>query len=182
MSMLALADVKTYLRVENTVENTMIQMIIDAMESWVAEMCAIKFVEAAGQEASETYADGGDINLRVKYHPITALTKITDRTDDGEYDLTDVYFNESRIWKDGEERWESGNDRWKVEYDAGYTTTTLPSGLKLVMHDCIFRAYNNRGGKKAEAFEGVRIDWQAIDDAGDLMRKLQPYSFREVIG
>jgi len=181
MSLIALAIYKEWLQIDWDTENNILGIITEGLEDHLQELIGVRFIESGGDAALNNDVDGGDIHLRPKYHPVTALNSITDRNTDEAYDISDVKFNERTIWQEGQTRWGGGPERWRVNIDAGYTESSLPSGLKMVMLDVAFRWYNNRGGRKSESFEGVKVTW-ADFFTSDVMAKLSAYDFRGIIG
>lgn len=181
MSLITTAIYKEFLQIDWDSENNILGIITEALEDHVSELTGIRFIETGGSVTINDDVDGGDIHLRPKYHPITALNSITDRNTDEAYDISEVLFNERSIWQEGLTRWDAGVERWRVNIDAGYTASTLPSGLKMIMLDVAFRWYNNRGGKQSESYEGVSVNWAEFFTS-DVMAKLSAYDFRGPIG
>ncbi len=180
MSLIPLLTYKEWLQIDWDTEDTALAIVTEGIESYLSELLAVRFIESGGDETISDDVDGGDVFLRPKYHPITALNSIGDRNaDENAWDITTVKFNSRGIFQQGEARWPKGSNRWRVSIDAGYTEATLPVGLKMGMLDVAFRWYNNRGGKKSESYEGVRINW-ADFFTSDVMAKLSAYDFREM--
>ncbi len=180
MSLIPLLTYKQFLQINWDTEDTVLDIVIEGIESYLSELLAVRFIQSGDDATITDDVDGGNIFLRPKYHPITALNSVADRNaDNEEWDITEVKFNARGIWQEGEARWPRGSNRWRVSVDAGYTAATLPAGLKMGMLDAAFRWYNNRGGKKSESYEGVRISW-ADFFTSDVMAKLSAYDFREM--
>lgn len=181
MSLITVLLYKEWLQIDWSTEDNILDVIAEGIEDYLSEILGVRFIESGGDAAINDNVDGGDVFLRPRYHPITALNSITDRNSGTTYDITEVKSNARGIWQEGEVRWAKGSERWRVNIDAGYTGTTLPSGLKMGMLDAAFRWYNNRGGKKTESFEGVNVNW-ADFFSSDVMAKLSAYDFRGVVG
>ncbi len=179
MSLITVALYKEWLQIDWDTENNVLTIVAEGIEEYLSEMLAVRFVDTGENVTVNDDVDGGGVFLRPKVHPITALNSITDRNSDETYDITNVKFNERGIWQEGEIRWDGGTERWRVNINAGYTAATLPSGLKMGMLDAAFRWYNNRGGRKSESFEGVRVNWADFFDS-DVMAKLAAYDFRDM--
>ncbi len=182
MSLITVAVYKEWLQIDWDTENTVLGIIAEGIEDYLSEILGIRFIESGGDATITDDVDGGDVFLRPKHHPITALNSIADRNADNQaYDITEVKFNERGIWQEGEIRWDKGSERWRVSIDAGYTAASLPSGLKMGMLDAAFRWYNARGGRKSESFEGVRVSWAEFFSS-DVMAKLSAYDFKGMVG
>jgi hypothetical protein len=76
---------------------------------------------------------------------------------------------------DSDLRFDKGVRRFSVVYKGGYTSTTLPDGLKVGILQLFVRLYRNRGGKAAESGAGHSITWQTLDE--DIATLLRPYNF-----
>ena len=178
MSLLALATAKEFLQISHTKEDTALQLMLDGIEDWIAEYCGLRFnANAAAAAITEEYCNGGGLNLWPKYHPILDVTEVGNWHTEAVIALTNVRFNARRIWKGDESHWEEGMENWWVDYTAGYTATTLPSGLKLAMMDALYLAYNARGGKSSESAMGHSRNWDRLFD-GIITDRLRAYGFR----
>ena len=172
MSIVTAAEVKSFLEISHTRQDTIIDILIAAVEAEIEKALAIKLES----ESRSDYCDGGKEGLWVPFHPLTAVTTITDRLNQVNYTGT-TYHDEYKIWTAEEgELWERGSNRWTVTYTCGFTEATLPAGLKLEILNMIHRAYNNRGGIASEGAEGANINYQNFMDA-DFMKRAASYNY-----
>lgn len=185
---LDLATAKAWLRVGGAKEDTIIQLLLDAAEDWVAEKCQVVFKSVGAGDFTENL-DGGNKSLEPTNLPITAVGTILDRDDDDAEFEEDVEFTKWRIFRTSgddldslvlsyrdrqSEFWGHGRQRWQVTYTAGYDSDTCPAGLKQIILDYLFRIYDNRGGKERQAAAGHGRSWQPLSES-DILEKMVPY-------
>lgn len=178
MSLIVLATAKEFLQISHTKEDTALQIMLDAVEEWVAEYCGLRFnATAAAASIEEEYCNGGGLNLWPKYHPILDVTEVGNYHTKAVYTLANVRWNKARIWKSDETHWIEGMENWWVDYEAGYTASTLPSGLKLAIFDMLYLVYNARGGKTSESVMGHSRNWAGLFDSA-ITDRLRAFGFR----
>jgi len=175
MSMISLPTAKEFLQITHLKEDTVLQIMIDACEEWVAKQCGI-LLHASTIPSRSDYCDGGYKYLRTPYHPITALTKIYDRTDEADLESDDYCWDEWKAWYEDGAFFDAGDKRFYVTYKAGYTYATCPAGLKMIILNLIHRQYNKRGGVTMDSVLGASQNWEALLSS-DEWNTLRGYSY-----
>lgn len=176
MSVITLAEAKTMLHVNWTSEDTLIASLLDGVEEWVETYCALAILEDGESNEFADNVNGGGKNLWPRTHPILTLTSVLDRDNSNAAITATLRNNEARIWYQTGSTWAAGVERFTVNYTAGYTSATLPAGLKAVMLGLVFRAYNNRGGSEGQSASGFSENWERLATTDEMM-KLRGYTF-----
>ena len=180
MSLLPLPTVKEFLQIMHNKEDIVLQIMLDAIEEWVAAQCALKFNTGSTVSNITEDVDGGSLNLRPDMHPILGVTKILDRdASDVEVDTTFWRNNNTRVWFTDGSIWGIGVERFRMTYTAGYTEDTLPNGLKLAILQLMHRSYNKRGGVSSDSVAGYGESWDEFFSSDDV-KMLRAFSFRQV--
>lgn len=177
MSLLTLSTAKQWLQISHTAEDTALQIMLDAIETDVQAYTGTVFGSANYTEDLEAGA-----HLWPSFHPITAITSITNRDSEAAY--TDYAWKDgnivtNHIWRTNGDVWFCGTNPkpWRVVYTAGYTSLTVPAGLQAIVMDLLKRAYDNRGGKSSASAGGASYSWQNYLDT-DAINRLHNYSFK----
>ena len=161
MSLMTLAEAKQWLRISHSTEDTVLQTVLDALESWIAKKLGIVFYTGSSNEIIE-YLDGGVRNLYPVNKPINSITEVYDVVA-GAIVSTDYYdFTEDRIIYHQEEKWPSRDSktrRYRVTFQGGYNATSLPAEIKLLILAFFRRWYLQRSGQKSEKEAGHSIVW-----------------------
>jgi hypothetical protein len=177
---LSLAEIKSFLQIGHTKEDTILQIIGEAVEEWTQEVTAIQFAAVEGDLDQDEKLPGGEKNLRPTKHPVLNVSRITDQIVSEVVPASDYSFNDMRIWLKNEcNFWAAGSDRFRVEYTAGYLKADVPTGLKLIMLQVCHRMYNKRGDIESDGAFTFREKWSNLFE-GDIAQMLEPYSFRSV--
>ncbi len=173
MSFLALPEAKRFLRMGNSSEDGVIQLLIDGLEQWVTTKFSIGFEQVSHTDLM----DGGGTSLRPYTQPVASITSITDLTITS-LESSDLYSlrADSEVIRDDGSRWGLGRGRWSVVYVGGYATAgAVPAGVKNTLLSLLFRAYNNRGSMASESSEGYSVNWQALMSS-DMLAQLSDHS------
>ncbi|RKZ99098.1 MAG: hypothetical protein DRQ46_00280 [Gammaproteobacteria bacterium] len=168
-----LTTTKQFLQIIAPSEDTLVTIIIESMQNFIAQKTGIYFHD--GDDTAIANCDGGNKSLRPQLLPINSVTKIEDNYDDTEL-TEDFIHTEMRIefkCNSTYDSFGSGTKRWKVTYGAGYNTdgTDCPAGLKQVLLDLVYEAYWNRPNGSSN-----NLDYEQFFTA-KIMKKLRPYSF-----
>lgn len=176
-TLVTLAAVKQHLGISHSAQDTVLTIMIQGAEEYLARELGTPFAATAYTE----YLSGGGQLLTPSWRPITTLTKVEDTWDDDE-DYDAVLVGDAQIARadsDGDRTagliWPAGERRWKVQYTAGYST--VPAGIKLLLLTLIYRAYHQRGGEAGGQAAGVGVSWASLVD-GDLARQFGVYRRR----
>jgi hypothetical protein len=169
---------KTFCQIGHAEEDPIIEILIESAEEWVQRYTGTRFYTGSDDTPPAEYCNGGAESLWPIFHPINDVTQIQDRENSENYDLTATRFDTWSIWLADGGEWGAGRQRWQVTYKAGYTIDTIPAGLKLEILNMIKRAYDNRGGLKADSISGLRTDWEALLDS-DMIKRISLFSFRQ---
>lgn len=165
-----LADVKTYLGITDTSEDTLLGALIDSASQAIERYCRRKFK----QETLTEYHDGMEVGkLALRRAPINSITTIHDDTDReyGSGTLVDsdnyTYYAQSGIVVfDGDIVMQDGNKNVKVVYSGGFgaTTAALPEDLQLacqILTAALWtRAKQGAAGIESETTEGYSVKWR----------------------
>lgn len=173
MSAVTLAEAKHHLRIgSTTVVDDYIQLLLDGCEEWIQTYCGISF---SSTTQTDERVDGGSKYLDLAVKPVTAITSVKDTEDSDAVLAATEYVLRRRgpVMKDYS-HWEYGMQRWKVTYTGGYTSNTLPKGLKFVILQLMYRAYHNKGAQQAEQSANVWIQWDTLA-GNDVMQLMNIY-------
>jgi len=167
--LVVLADVKTYLQIGFTDDDTLLGALITGYSVAVEKYCTRSISAVIAQT---DILDGGYREFILKRRPIVSLTAVTDRIDSSVvdpslYDLdpdagmllagTPAYdatvgvldlscFSRSR--PDGEPVWAFGRRRWQIDYTHGYAT--VPNDVQLAVKILVAGRYNRRDDLSSE--------------------------------
>ncbi len=176
MSIVTVAELKLFARIETDAHDTLLQTLLDGAESYAANECEIKF----GSTEYEERLDGGSYALLPSARPITEVESITDAWDDDK-DFDDEFWSDaSGIYVEEDADWPEGRRRWRVAFTAGYESETLPDGLRVAVLTLAARAYDNSAGKASTGIEGYSSSWQELADASDVRAYLDRHSMRRI--
>ena len=147
--LISTATAKSYLKVDHVDENELIDDLIKASREQIEKWCGVSIGEQERQWIvdieEETEIPYGPIVISEE-DELTASLKDSDgyeeMTIDDDYELeSDAQFVTFTPGTSG---------RWKLEYTCGYTTDTLPPGLKIIWLQLIAFLYLNRGNEGVE--------------------------------
>ena len=152
---ISLAQAKARLRVDSSDDNDTITAIISEARSLIEGFCGISI----GEQERAVKADVCEL-FQIPYGPVTSVDAVNlyDSTDD---DYTDELTagDDYRIINDLYKPYKAGET--KIEYTAGYTSESIPTGLKNAWYSLIAHLYENRGDG------GIPVD---------IRQKLNPYT------
>lgn len=176
MSLISTAEVKEFLQITHSAQDAVIQILIDGFEEWLKENLGITVHDAATAPVTTEDLQGGGAHLYPTVKPIVSVTSITDITTGNTVD--EYSHDQMTIWQNNNSNWvDTRVKSWRVVYRGGYTTSTVPKGLKMLMLDAIFRAYRNRGGKATESAAGYLVNWTLFKNS-DLLEKMAPFCLK----
>lgn len=179
-----LTDLKSYLQIGSTSQDSLIQLLCESCHEWVEQRLNILL---HSQYVDEKLT-GGEIYLWPTKRPVNVLALVQDAWDWDASGNNTVYpgklVDNGRIQRaDTYGRalfgyvWIPGVERWRVQYIAGYHK--VPPGLKLGIFQLISRAWTQRAGQASQAAAGASINWEELAGS-DLMKWLLNYSHRRV--
>jgi len=178
MSVVTAALAKRYLQVAHASDDTLIQLLLDGAEEWLAKRLAFAWTEATHTD----YVDGGGVSLWPFAHPIISITSVYDTvTTTTAASTTYLLKRNMQVFQVGGLRWLGGRGRWRVIYEGGYggdgaSSIAVPSQLKTIVLMLVARAYNNRGGMSAQNAEGFGVTWQEFVSS-DIVRLMGEYDW-----
>jgi uncharacterized phiE125 gp8 family phage protein len=153
-ALVAVADVKSYIKLSGTADDTIIETIINGVSDLFENYCNAKFINIAVTEV----LDGQDSDIQVVNSlPVGALTSVKTRVLDvwTAQTLTEFVTNS----KAGLIKWEygifpEGFQNVEIKYTAGYAAiSNLPSDLKLAaLKQCEF-FYKRDAADFSDTFE-----------------------------
>lgn len=133
--LLSAATVKARLKIEHTDEDAMIALLISEGRSLIEGFCGISI----GEQERTVVADlCGE--YRLPFAPVDEMSEVllkdTTYAASTNYSIDGVLFKTFTPGVSG---------RWKITYSCGYTSQTIPSGLKSAWIDLVAWMYENRG-------------------------------------
>lgn len=164
MALTSLANVKEFLRITDTNDDTFLTNLISRVEKEVKEYCQRDF-EAA--DYMEYYDGDGTDTLLVDNYPINSVSELYDDPDrefgtDTLIDSSDyiIYSEEGKIVLDGS-TFSKGNKNIKIVYNAGYTT--IPADLEQAVIKLVAAEYlEGQGSVNAVEGEGQQTRPQRL--------------------
>ena len=128
---LSLSEVKSWLRVDYSDEDTLITSLISEARNQAELYLGVSIIE---KSIVLILTDRSEIQL--PYGPVSVVSSVVDENDDAlEYDLLAEKIT-----------FDSTVDYAKISYSAGMST--VPSGLEMALKQIIMRYYENRGDDK----------------------------------
>lgn len=137
---ISLADVKEHLYIEsgNSDFDSILTNLIKEVRQWIEDVCCISLVS----KTVEVIIDY-DGSFSIPYGPVTTFTSASIKIDIGTYDSESP--NDDYEVEAGRFISYTGGWRYKLVYVAGYTSTTLPYGLKMAFLNEIAKRFDKRG-------------------------------------
>lgn len=178
MSFVTLSEVKAVGRIDYDTHDLQLQMLIDAAEEFVEEHCCIALTE---RTITGERMDGGACQLWPKVLPVTSVDSVEDTWLDETIDTGDYFATDTRIVYEEEGVWLPGELRYSVTYDAGYTVSTAPKGLKPAIIGLVLLGYNNSEGKASQAANGFGCNFRQLASDNDLINRLDHFSLRRYV-
>jgi len=173
MSVVTVAEVKALGRITNFSQDTLIQDLIDAAESFVEAFCDVSLTSA---QVSENL-DGGGYYLYPSRKPLTAVTTIFE--EGVELASEDYALECFGIYQATEMPWTAGKQIFAVTYTGGYATT--PAGLKLAIRQMALRAYMNFEAKTSSSESDRDMNWQSLWSGNDITALLEQFSHKAIL-
>jgi hypothetical protein len=173
MSIVTIAEVKALGRISTDSQDTLIQSLIDAAESFVEKFCDTSLTSASRTET----IDGGGYYLMPSVKPITAVASVTE--DSTLIPSTDYSFEQFGIYHKEELPWREGKKKYTVVYTGGLAT--VPAGLKLAIKQMALRAYLNFEAKRTSGEPGNAVEWQSLWSGNDISAILEQYSYKAIL-
>lgn len=176
MSTVTLATIKAIGRIDFDTHDAELQILLDGAESFVEAHCVIKLTATT---ITDERQDGGNRQLWPEQAlPVTSVESIEDSWDSDAVVNSDLYFNtDTRVLLQLDAEWGIGELRWKISYTGGYTTETLPAGLKNAIIGLTLLAYDNPEGMARRG----NISWEKLADQGNLIAQLDHFSLRKYV-
>ncbi len=188
MSFLTLPETKEFLEIDYSTQDLTIQTLIDGIEEWIEEYCALFLTNASRTDD----VDGGGRSLWPKNRPVTSITSVTiivDGEDEELINSEEYRLSNDQVIRNDESRWRTGKigqvnrSAYRVISVGGHSSggTPVPAGLKLAMLQLIFRQNFSKGGKSRQGAAGFGVDWQALLTS-DPMVTLNKYIAHGMLG
>lgn len=127
-----------YIDASNTDFDTILTNIIVRVRQWIEEITAVSLIE----RTVVIYIDY-DSPCTLPFGPVTSFTSAAYKIGINEYQamtLDDEFEIEA-----GKFISYIGNTRYKLEFEAGYTSSTIPEGLRMAFLNEIARRFDKRG-------------------------------------
>jgi len=174
------ATAKSYLQIDHSAEDEIIAIILAGAQEYVAGYCGTRFYTTGAAEVTEVLDGANAPQLWPSYCPVTSVISVQDaQNENTEYDF---WFDQTRIYRNSNYNvWNFGKLRWRVRYIGGYLESEAPADIKLAVLDLAFRAYYSRGGKSQQSAKGYGYSWQDLAGS-DILKRLDPYLFRRLVG
>lgn len=152
-----LANVKEYLRITDTNDDTLLQKILTRTSEWIQKYCNRTFIATTYTE----YYDGdGSNELLLDQFPVNSITSCYDDTDreygaDTAITVTDLIIKDAGLIVYDDGFFNKGDHNIKITYNAGYTT--IPADLELACIKLVASEYL-LGQGAINVVEGVIVD------------------------
>lgn len=152
-----LENLKEYLRIETTDDDTLLQKIITRTSDWIQKYCARNFI---AQDYTEQYNGDGTNTLLVKQYPVNSIASAYDDTSrefgaDTAITVSELVIDDGGIIIFDTNRFSAGYKNVKITYNAGYAT--IPQDLE---EACLKLCASNYllGQGAINVVEGVIVD------------------------
>lgn len=180
MSLLTAAEVMTWVPQAANNEQ-LVAEAIDRAEAIAGDYCGRTL---GSTDHDEYYTIGTDQQVIVLRHaPITAVTQVDeDARDDSPTTLTSsqyYYDADAGLLIRDDAYWTAGIEAVRVQYTAGYTSSTVPEGLKQALLQLVAWLMEMRGnvGVTQESIDGYNVTYAAMHGPvpKDIAAMLNPY-------
>lgn len=179
MSLVTVANVKAFGRIDHDALDTVIETIlIPSAENWIETFldCKLSTQTITTEKAS---AFGFHIWPAVK--PIVSMTVATAVYDNwSEEYVDDVLYTDRYIYREDEQPFNDGDNRYTLSYIGGYTSTTVPANIKLAEMLLVNRALSNKDAKTRQAANGFGCNWDELAKS-DIYALLENETFKGVL-
>ena len=127
-----------YIEAGNTDFDAILTTLRKEVRQWIEETCCISLVSK-----TVTVIIDYESSFAIPYGPVTSFTSASRKTGISEYELE--ILNEDYEVEAGRFISYTGAWRYKLIYVAGYTSSTIPEGLKLAFKNEVARRFDKRG-------------------------------------
>lgn len=136
----SLSEIKEHLYIDsgNSDFDTILTTLITECREYIEEITGLSLVTK-----TVTVIIDYECGFVIPYGPVTTWTSASCKSGINTYDA--VTNNEDYEVEAGRFISYTGNNRFKLIYEAGYTSSTIPYGLKLGLLNEIARRFDNRG-------------------------------------
>lgn len=133
-------DIKEHLYIDsgNSTFDTVLTNLRKEVRQWIEQVTCLSLITR-----TVTVIIDYDEGFTIPFAPVTSFTSASIKTDINEY--TAEVLNDEYEVEHGRFISYTGNWRYKLVYVAGYTSATLPHGLKLAFLNEVARRFENRG-------------------------------------
>lgn len=193
MSQTPLATAKQYLRINNTAQDLVVQLSLDAAEEFLSQYLGCDFSQAQHTEN----LDGGGMFLLPHHRPLVSIDTVnpagTLTAPLGwvqDTFVTEFYIAEIQgqsglgvevAWVNANGlpmgRWIQGLARYQLKYTAGLSA--MPSAVQMAVLKLVARDYEQRTGQTQSESHGQASDWGKLLDS-DILKSLSTYSYRRL--
>lgn len=169
MSLITLAEAKTYLRKGGTVEDTLIQTLLDAAEQTVSSLTNVVYKTSTGTAVTEKVFSDGQPILWLSHRPVLSVTSVTDMngnvTASTDYIVgTSGVTLEVGTWYTPRSLSVPSKFYYTVVYTGGYSAATLPAAHKLAVFRLLGRLYEDRSGAGSYSSENTSTSYLPWDE------------------
>lgn len=199
-----LTTAKQWLQISHTAQDTVIQALMDAAESYVANWLNVSFTQLTNYSEN---LDGGGAYLLPTQRPVTSLVIQNGYTFPTVKDLLSgdqlnaILIGDGRIVKADDQglpllkpdfynwdwqnsfpywaRWIDGVARYQVTYNGGYNSN-WPPAFKTAILLLIGRWYQQRGAELSNGAASASVDFGSLM-GGDIQELLKPFSRRRMV-
>jgi hypothetical protein len=179
MSLVTVADVKSFGQIDHTAFDSIIEdILIPSAESWLESYldCKLSLQTITTEKAS---AFGYHIWPDVK--PIVSLVAATAVYDNwSEIYVDDILYTDRYIYIEDEAEFAPGDHRYTLSYIGGYTSSTVPAGIKLAELLLINRSLSNKDAKSRQAANGFGCNWDTLEKT-DIIGLIENETFKGVL-
>lgn len=144
MSLVSLADMKTYLGLTTTTNDTLLNLLIINCSDFINHYVNRR-LEAA--DYKQLYSGNGNVELMLDNYPINTVDVLSQELDN-ENEEYDNPITASKIYRDSsgmitlfDDIFSKGHVNIYVEYNAGYTV--IPKGIEMIAMDLIAKKFKD---------------------------------------
>ena len=156
-ALVTLADVKTYLQITHTDDDTLLNLLIGYVSDAAENMAGVFFSSTAVTRAF----DGGELNIMLK-SPIISITSVTDDGGAGSIVAATLYDFDpvtGELYLKSGLKWTAGRREFQVIYQSGYSA--VPASVVLAAQGLIAKYHDGRDPDLASKSLG---DWSTTND------------------
>lgn len=176
MSLVSLANTKTFLQITDSAQDSVLNLVIPQVEDYVSKKCQRTFESTV--YTNEEYDGTDNTELKLKNFPVITFTqldrnRVTDNTDDWETIDADDYWVDTDtgiITKISD--FTTGTKNYRATYTAGYAS--VPDDVQLAVMMIVSEFLNTRraGGIKQESLGDHSVSFESVIQTNKVIKEI----------